>query len=523
MEFVVEAIRRHARTQPDAVAYWTPARSWSFAQLEEASNRVAQGLLALGVGKGERIACLTKHTVECVLLTLAGNKTGAVCMPVNWRLAPPEIEYILNNGKARLLMVDAAFAAAASAVTVPSLKLSLATDHAVGGLQTFADWRAGFEPRDPGLQLAEGDTALQLYSSGTTGLPKGVELTHRNITASMIEATPQAIDYGGPPDVFLNVLPTYHIAGTGVALLTASTGGYSVLYPDFDPAKVLAAIGEHRITHCFLVPAMIQFLLQVPGVEKGDYASLKAISYGASPISESVLVSAMRTFKCNFIQVYGLTETTGAVTFLPPEDHDPAGPKKHLLRSAGRPMLGVELRVVDPATGKDAPPGGIGEVWIRTPQNMKGYWDNDAATRDAFVERGSEGMGWFRSGDGGYLRDGYLYIHDRIKDMIVSGGENIYPAEVENALMQHPALADGAVIGVPDAQWGEAVKACVVLKSGAQASAAEIIEFLRARIAHYKCPKSVDFLEAIPRNPTGKILKRVLREPYWKGRERRVN
>jgi acyl-CoA synthetase (AMP-forming)/AMP-acid ligase II len=523
MEFVVEAIRRHARRQPDAVAYWTPTRTWSYAQLEEASNRVARGLRALGVGRGERVACLTKHTVECVLLTLEGNKIGAVCMPVNWRLAPPEIEYILNNGKARLLMVDTGFAPAVQGLTVPSLKLTLATDQAAEGLQTFAAWRAGFDAEDPGLPMAEGDTALQLYSSGTTGLPKGVELTHRNITASMIEATPQAIGYGGPPDMFLNVLPTYHIAGIGVALLTASTGGYSVMLPDFDPVKVLATIGEHRITHVFLVPAMIQFLLQVPGVEKFDYGSLKAISYGASPISEKVLIAAMRTFKCNFIQVYGLTETTGAVTFLPPEDHDPEGPKKALLRSAGRPMLNVELRVVDPATGTDAAPGGIGEVWIRTPQNMKGYWDNAAATRDAFVERGADGIGWFRSGDAGYLRDGYLYMHDRIKDMILSGGENIYPAEVENTLMQHPAVADGAVIGVPDEQWGEAVKACVVLKPGAQATQGEIIDFMRARIAHYKCPKSVDFLEVIPRNPTGKILKRVLREPYWKGRERRVN
>jgi acyl-CoA synthetase (AMP-forming)/AMP-acid ligase II len=523
MEFIVDAIRRHAHRQPDAVAYWTPGRTWSFAQLDEAANRVAQGLRALGVGRGERIACLTKHTVECVLLTLAGNRIGAVCMPVNWRLAPPEIEYVLNNGKARLLMVDASFAPALQQLSAPSLKLTLATDQAVEGLQTFAEWRAGFDAEDPALPMAEGDTALQLYSSGTTGLPKGVELTHRNVSASMIEATPKAIAYGGPPDVFLNVLPTYHIAGTGVALLTASSGGYSVMLPEFDPVKVLAAIGEHRITHIFLVPAMIQFLLQVPGMEKRDYTSLKAISYGASPISESVLIAAMRAFKCNFIQVYGLTETTGAVTFLPPEDHDPEGPKKHLLRSAGRPMLNVELRVVDPATGTDAAPGGIGEVWIRTPQNMKGYWDNDAATRDAFVERGADGMGWFRSGDAGSLREGYLYMHDRIKDMILSGGENIYPAEVENALMQHPAVADGAVIGVPDEQWGEAVKACVVLKPGAQATQGEIIEYLRARIAHYKCPRSIDFLEAIPRNPTGKILKRVLREPYWKGRERRVN
>jgi acyl-CoA synthetase (AMP-forming)/AMP-acid ligase II len=314
----------------------------------------------------------------------------------------------------------------------------------------------------------------------------------------------------------LNALPTYHIAGVGVALLTASKGGMSVLYPDFDPAKVVAAIAEHRITHSFLVPAMIQFMLQVPGAGKADYSSLQCISYGASPISEKVLIEAMRTFKCHFVQVYGLTETTGAVTCLPPEDHDPEGAKKDLLRSAGKPMDGVELRVVD-ASGRDCPEGDVGEVWIRTAQNMKGYWANRKASADAFA------ADWFRSGDAGYLKGGYLFLHDRIKDMIVSGGENIYPAEVENVLMQHPAVADGAVIGVPDERWGESVKACVVLKSGLQVLEADIIGFMRERIAHYKCPTSVDFVEAIPRNPTGKILKRVLREPYWKGRTRRVN
>jgi len=521
-EFIVDAVRRHARAQPDAVAYWTPSRTWTFAQLDEASNRVAQGLHSLGIGPGERIACLTKHTAECAILTLAGNKTGAVCMPVNWRLAPPEVEYILNNGKARLLVADAAFAQAAQQVEVPTLSLRLATEQPTEGLRSLGEWRAGFAAKDPQAPIAEGDTALQLYSSGTTGLPKGVELSHRNLRASMMEATPQVVGYGGPPDVFLNVLPTYHIAGTGVALLTVARGGYSVMFPDFDPAKVLAAIGEHRVTHTFLVPAMLQFMLQVPGMERGDYSTLKAISYGASPISEKVLIGAMRAFRCGFVQLYGLTETTGAVTHLPPEDHDPEGPSKNLLRSAGRPVPNVQIRVVDPLTGADAEPGTIGEVWIRAPQNMKAYWDNARATRDAYVDRSTDGNGWLRSGDAGYLREGYLYLHDRIKDMIVSGGENIYPAEVENVLMQHPAVADGAVIGVPDEQWGEAVKACVVLKPGANATPGEIIDFMRARIAHYKCPRSVDFLEAIPRNPTGKILKRVLREPYWRGRERRI-
>jgi fatty-acyl-CoA synthase len=506
-ETVLDSIRRHARERGGEQVYWTPARPWSFAELDDASNRIAQGLKSIGIGAGDRVACLTKLTADCVALVLAANKIGAVCMPVNWRLAPPEIDYIVENGQAKLMMADAAF---------PYVKInSFVTEE-------FSSWYGGFDAKDPGRAAGLDDTALQLYSSGTTGLPKGVELTHRNLMVSMVESVSKAIGYHGAPDVMLNALPTYHIAGVGVALLTASKGGMSVLYPDFDPARVVAAIAEHRITHSFLVPAMIQFMLQAPGAGGADYSSLKGISYGASPISEKVLLDAMRTFRCKFMQVYGLTETTGAITCLPPEDHDPAGPKRHLLRSAGKPIDGVELRVAD-AVGRDCPEGEVGEVWIRCRQNMKGYWSNPKATADAFVDRRADGQGWFRSGDAGYLKDGYLYLHDRIKDMIVSGGENIYPAEVENALMQHPAVADGAVIGVPDERWGESVKACVVLKAGVQATEAEIIGFMRERIAHFKCPKSVDFVETIPRNPTGKILKRVLREPYWKGITRRVN
>ena len=513
---ILEPIRRQARERADEVAYWTPERSWSFGEIEQASSRVAQGLAELGIARGERVACLTRHTAECVLLALGACKIGAVCMPVNWRLAPAEIEYIVNNGAAKMMLADRAFLPALAQVAAKDLKFTVATED-------FASWAGRFAGLQAQAPASAGGTALQLYSSGTTGLPKGVELTHRNLVTGMVDAVPEAIGYRGPPDVMLNVLPTYHIAGVGVALLTASHGGKSVLYPEFDPAGVIAAIAQHRITHAFLVPAMIQFMLQAPGATGADYSSLKGISYGASPISEKVLVEALRTFRCEFRQVYGLTETTGAITLLAPEDHDPEGPKKHLLRSAGKPIRGVELRVVDPAGGLDCAEGEVGEVWIRSGQNMKGYWANPKATGAAFVDRQADGTGWFRSGDAGYLREGYLFLHDRIKDMIISGGENIYPAEIENVLMQHPALADGAVIGVPDAKWGETVKACVVLRPGAQATEAAIIEFMRGRIAHYKCPTSVDFLQAIPRNPTGKILKRVLRERYWTGRERRIN
>jgi acyl-CoA synthetase (AMP-forming)/AMP-acid ligase II len=499
---ILDLIAGHAAAKGAQPAYWTPERKWTFAELWDSSARAATGLARRGVGPGDRVACLTKHTAQCLALMLAACRLRAVCMPVNWRLAPQEIDFIVKDGRAKLVMADRAFAA--------SLTPDLVTED-------FAAWAGAFAPLAQWAPPSMDDTALQLYSSGTTGLPKGVELTHGNFAASMMSATAEAIGYRGAPDVMLNLLPTYHIAGIGVGVLTATHGGTSVLYPDFDPAKAVAAIPEHRITHVFLVPAMIQFMLQVAAAKTTDYSSLKGISYGASPISDKVLVEALHTFKCDFMQVYGLTETTGAITLLAPGDHDPNGPRKDLLRSAGRAIEGTQLRVVDPGTGEDCAEGEVGELWIRSAQNMKGYWGNDKATRAAFSGD------WFHSGDAGYLKDGYLFLHDRMKDMIVSGGENIYPAEVENALMQHPALADGAVIGVPDDKWGEAVKACVVLKPGAQASEAEIIEFMRGRIAHFKCPKSVDFLETIPRNPTGKILKRVLREPYWKGRQRRIN
>ena len=519
-ENLLSVVRKVMGDKPDAVAYRTLTRSWTMREVGEASDRIAKGLKSLGIGPGDRVAALTKHTTECILLTLAACKIGAVFMPVNWRLAALEVEFIVNNGNARFLMVDAAFLPAVQMGSYPAVALILVTDRA-NGCVSFHDWLARFEPLAEHYSATPGETALQLYSSGTTGLPKGVELTHANLLL------PRSLfhdvwGFRGGQSVMFNALPSFHIAGIELALLTLLLGGETVLQPEFDPQRILPAIGEHRVTHMFLVPAMIMVLVNTPGAGEADYSSLERIAYGAAPISDKVLLDAMRVFGCGFLQVYGLTETTGAVTFLPPEDHAPNGPRAHLLRSAGKALPGVELRIVD-AAGKDVADGEVGEVWIRTAQNMKGYWNNPKATRDVFPEGRPADGGWFRSGDAGYLREGYLYIHDRIKDMIISGGENIYPAEVENALMKHPAVADVAVIGVPDEKWGEAVKACVVLKPEASADAAALIAFAREQIAHYKCPKSIDFLPALPRNPSGKLLKYQLRKPYWEGLDRRVN
>jgi long-chain acyl-CoA synthetase len=288
-----------------------------------------------------------------------------------------------------------------------------------------------------------------------------------------------------------------------------------VLVRDFDPPAILRIIEQYRITKAIFVPAMMLFLLQVPQARDTDFSSLDLILYGASPAPLELVRNALKVFGCGLAQVYGLTETTGAITYLPPEDHGEHAIER--MKSCGKPMAAVEIKVIDGA-GKHLAPGEVGEIICRTPQVMVGYWNLDEATTRSIRN------GWFHTGDAGYLdRDGYLYIYDRVKDMIVSGGENIYPAEIESALFGHPAIADVAVIGVPDEQWGEAVKAIVVRKPGASAGVKEIIDYARERIAGYKVPRSVDFVETLPRNPSGKILKRELRKPYWEGRERQVN
>jgi acyl-CoA synthetase (AMP-forming)/AMP-acid ligase II len=319
--------------------------------------------------------------------------------------------------------------------------------------------------------------------------------------------------------VSLVAMPLFHIGGSGWALTAMSRGGTSVILRDMDPAELLRLVERERITHAFVVPAVLMLLLATPGIEKADLSSLDTIFYGASPIAEDVLVRCMSVIGCHFSQVYGMTETSGAIVRLDHEDHDPDGDRRHLLRAAGKPLPGVEIRIVDPDTSTDVPIDTVGEIWTRSAYNMAGYWQKPQETASTILDGG-----WLRTGDAGYLdSEGYLFLHDRIKDMVVSGGENIYPAEVENVLLAVDGIADAAVIGVPDDTWGETVKAIVVRAPDAEVTPDGIIAFCRERLAHYKCPTSVDFVDVLPRNPSGKILKRELREPYWAGRERRVH
>ena len=320
----------------------------------------------------------------------------------------------------------------------------------------------------------------------------------------------------GPQSVSMVVMPLFHIGGSGWALVSLSMGARTVLHREVDPAKILRDLTEQRVTHSIFVPAILQFLLMVPGMKEMDFSSLELIAYGASPITDKVLKGSMEAFGCKFVQLYGLTETTGAVVQLDPEDHDPDN-RPELLRAAGKPYPWVGLRIVDPDTGEDVAEGEVGEVWIQSVQVMKGYWNKPEETEKTMTD------GWFRSGDAGYMKDGYLFLHDRVKDMIVTGGENVYPAVVENVLMAHPAVADVGVIGVPDERWGESVTAIVVKAEGTDPTPQELIAYAREHLGGFKVPKAIDFASALPRNPSGKILKKELRAPYWEGHERSIH
>ena len=512
--------RKNAALRADAVATHFEGRDTTFRDFDRHTNQVANGLVALGVAPQKHIAYVGKNSDLYFELFFGAAKARAILAPVNWRLAPPEMAYIINDCKAEVLFVGPEFVDGlkAFAKDLTSVRHIVSMEGATLEWQDFSKWRDAQSDAEPPRKALEQDVAIQLYTSGTTGHPKGAMLTNHNLLG-LRERDPADVrewNKASPEDVWLVPMPVFHIGGSGVLVWAAYNGGKAVITREFNPVTILDDFVNHRVSKLFLVPAAMQFIVRLPQARQVDFSRLKYLMYGASPIPLDLLRECMDVFKCGFVQMYGMTETTGTIVALEPEDHTPEGSPR--MRSAGKPLPGVEIAILD-AEGKPLPTGQVGEIATRSQANMIGYWNLEEATKRTMTSDG-----WLRTGDAGYLdEDGYVYVHDRVKDMIISGAENIYPAEVENAIFGHPAVAEVAVIGVPDDTWGESVKAVVVLKDGQEASAEEILAFARTRIAGFKTPRSVDFIPALPRNPSGKILKRELREPYWAGKDRRVN
>jgi long-chain acyl-CoA synthetase len=514
-------IRGHARRDPDHPAIEFQDQVTSYGALDRQSNRLANGLAVLGLKPGDRVAFLGKNSDAYFILFFGAAKAGIVTAPVNWRLAPPEVAYIVAESTARILIIDEEFEPALASYRAELRHVEtiivIGTPRDEAHLD-FRQWLGRQSDAAPSFHETPDQIVIQLYTSGTTGRPKGAMLTNRNFVSRRLACAAAGIDWdrSTPDDIILVAMPVAHIGGTGSAFLTFYGGAKAVVMREFEPSRALDIIERARITLTFMVPAALRVMVQHSRARQIDYRALRYVLYGASPIPLDLLRECVEVFGCKFAQMYGMTETTGTIVALDAADHDPQGSPR--MRSAGKPLPGVEVRVVA-LDGKDAPVGEVGEIVTRSSSNMAGYWNLPDATA-----RTIDAEGWLRTGDAGYLdADGYLYLYDRVKDMIVSGAENVYPAEVESAVYGHPDVADVCVIGVPDEQWGEAVRAIVVLKPGATPDPDAIIAWTRQRIAGFKTPKAIDFAESLPRNASGKLLRRLLREPYWAGKDRRVN
>lgn len=506
---------RWATERPDATALTYGDRSWTWQELQRRVRQNAAAQRAAGLVPGDRIAVLDLNHPSCLELTLACAQVGTANAVVNFRLAPPEIVYVINDARARILFVGPEFADA-----VAQLRDKLSTVEQVvqvgGEDDRYEAWLAAHEPDADAHPASPDDCFVQLYTSGTTGFPKGAMLTHRALLA---HSSNVAADFDLTSDGRVQVaMPLFHVGGTSYALLAISAGARIYLMRIPDPAAALEMVSRERITHTFYVPALMAAMTRVPGVGEMDFSSLKALSYGASPMPLPVMRACLTLFPGIMHQVYGMTEQCGVVSSLGPEDH--GNPEvAHRLISAGTPIHGVEIEIRDPATGERVPTGEPGEIWVRSEQLMGGYWDKPDATAAAVTEDG-----WLRSGDGGHMdTDGYIYVTDRIKDMIISGGENVYSIEVEDVISAHPAVQTVAVIGVPDAVWGERVHAVVVTRPDQSVDIEDLRAFCGVSLADYKCPRSIEFVDALPMSGAGKVLKQALRERHWAGLERQVH
>ncbi len=492
---LADIIRKRAAVSPALIALAEPGRLTSFADLDRRSSQVAQALRRKGVVPGDRVAFIGASGPEFAEVLYGTAKCGSIFTAVNNRLAAAEILAILADAEPSVLVVDPAAAPLAAGAACDTLITDL----------DYLAWRDARQPRDPGVTAGPDETALILYTSGTTGTPKGVELTGRNLGCALHELHAGiGLDENS---VCAAPIPFFHIAGLGLFLAANLNGGRLLLEQAVDPLGVLCLLVDRKVTHAAVVPTVLQRLLALPECKSADWSALSYVVYGASPIPLPVLREATEIIGCSFPQSYGLTESTGGFTLLGPADYVPEERFEHRLRSAGRPMAGTPVRVVDPVTLADCAAGERGEVLVAGSRIMKGYWRKPGQSAEVLLPGG-----WLRTGDGGsFDADGFLYLHDRLKDMIVSGGENVYPAEVESVMTGHPDVAEVAVVGVPSAEWGESPYAVVVLRPGVELSEADLIAWTRGRLAHFKCPVGVQFATSLARTASGKLQKQAIR------------
>lgn len=500
-----------AARQPNAEFAADRDRSISYAQAVATANQIAHTLLAAGCRAGDRVATLTRNRIDYVLFCFGAAKAGVVTVPLNCQLDPSQWRDLIRDAGPHAILVEREFIDQ----IVPVLReqdriarrIVFDGGPAPDGWLRFDSWIEGATASAPAVDLAPSDPLFQIYTSGTTGTAKGVVLSHAAVLANIDQI--DSVLQCRPGERSLVTLPLFHAAILPTTLVPLARGGSVYVLARFNPSDVIRALNEERIAVATLVPTMIGACLaavQNAGLRPTD---LRSLYYGASPISATLLRAAMEVFKCDFIQSYGLTEATQAVTFLGPEEHRHAlGGSAGLLQSAGRPAPGTEIRIEHNKDATDAQ--AVGEILVRGPQLMSGYWRQTQATEHALDQ------GWLRTGDVGMLDDnGYLYIVDRLKDIIISGGENVASRAVEEVLQSHAAVKDAAVIGVPDVQWGEAVKGIVVLKDGVQCSPGELLEYCRDKLSSSQRPRSIDIVPSLPLSATGKIRKEVLRAPFW--------
>lgn len=517
--YITQGLHRALQRHPDTLASVCGDRRRTFREFGDRVARLAGALQQLGLKPGERVAMLALNADRYLEYQMAVPWAGGVLNPCNFRWSVAELVYSLNDCEATYLIVDDTFKTIAGPIREQAKTLRTVIFAGDGdtpeGMLGYEALIASAQPVPDALRRGS-DLAGVFYTGGTTGFPKGVMLSHTNLWSSGMSVL--AEDPSVRDGVYLHAAPMFHLADLGLAMAHWIQGNTHVTIPAFSPEAVIAAIERHRVTHTVLVPTMIQMLVDHPVMKAGhDLSSLRMVGYGASAISEAVLDRAMAALpNAEFMQCYGMTELSPGATINPPASHRGKGRELGRHRAAGRAIFCTEVRIVD-ALGDEVPRGTVGEVIVRGPNVMLGYWNKPEATADAVRD------GWMHTGDGAWMDDdGYIYIADRLKDMIVSGGENVYSVEVENVVAQHPAVAACAVIGVPDDEWGERVHAVVVLKTGAEATALEITAHCKGLIAGYKSPRSVEFVQALPISGAGKVLKTELRKPFWQGRDRGV-